>query len=233
MNLWETKSGTKIYRILNGRSNVYLIKSQENNFLVDTGKTTQKNKLKAKLNAFGISAIDWLFLTHTHFDHCQNATFIQDEFKCKIAAGDQAGQWIKQGKTPLPRGTNPITKTLIKLAEKSNAPTIDYVPFEVNLPLKDEFQLNFPGSSIQLISTPGHSKDSISIIIDHEVALVGDTMFGIFKNSIFPPYADNTNELKLQWQKLANTNCKLFLPGHGKPIRRELVLSQVKKHNNE
>jgi hydroxyacylglutathione hydrolase len=32
------------------------------------------------------------------------------------------------------------------------------------------------------------------------------------------------------WDKLLNTNCNLFLPGHGKEISRKLLKNQYEKH---
>lgn len=54
-------------------------------------------------------------------------------------------------------------------------------------------------------------------------------MFGIFPNSIFPPFADDIQGLLKSWKKLLETNCSVFLPGHGREIKRELVEKEIKK----
>ena len=61
----------------------------------------------------------------------------------------------------------------------------------------------------------------MSLIIDDEIAIVGDAMFGVLKKSIYPPYADNSKELINSWEKLLSTNCKLFLPAHGSANSRK------------
>ena len=38
----------------------------------------------------------------------------------------------------------------------------------------------------------------MSLVIDDEIAIVGDTMFGVLKKSVFPPYADDSN-ISLQY----------------------------------
>jgi hydroxyacylglutathione hydrolase len=83
-----------------------------------------------------------------------------------------------------------------------------------------------------LINTEGHSPGSISIIVDNEVAVAGDAMFGVFKNSIFPPYADNPAEMVKSWKKLLNTGCKIFLPGHGNEIKRERLKKEYEKYKS-
>jgi glyoxylase-like metal-dependent hydrolase (beta-lactamase superfamily II) len=71
--------------------------------------------------------------------------------------------------------------------------------------------------------TPGHTRGSLSIVVDDEIALVGDTMFGVFKGSVFPPYAENAGVMIQSWGKLLDTSCRLFIPSHGTANSRSLV----------
>jgi hydroxyacylglutathione hydrolase len=76
MKTWKTKNGSNILRILSGRSNAFLISSNNINVLVDTGPDTFWQKLKKNLDNHNIKTIDYLILTHTHFDHAGNAARI-------------------------------------------------------------------------------------------------------------------------------------------------------------
>jgi glyoxylase-like metal-dependent hydrolase (beta-lactamase superfamily II) len=71
--------------------------------------------------------------------------------------------------------------------------------------------------------TPGQSCGMMSVIIEEEIALVGDAMMGVYPNSIFVPFAEDADQLLMSWGKLLTTPCALFLPGHGSPISRALV----------
>jgi glyoxylase-like metal-dependent hydrolase (beta-lactamase superfamily II) len=101
--------------------------------------------------------------------------------------------------------------------------------------VKGDFYPDGMNDIIKIIETPGHSVDSISILVDNEVAIVGDAMFGIFKKSIFPPYADDTAKMIESWGKLLHTDCQIFLPGHGRAIKRILLQKEydkyARKHN--
>jgi glyoxylase-like metal-dependent hydrolase (beta-lactamase superfamily II) len=79
------------------------------------------------------------------------------------------------------------------------------------------------GFNAYLIHTPGHTIGSMSLIIDNEIAIVGDTMFGVFKLSVFPPYAEDTEKMIKSWGKLLETNCSIFIPSHGTENCRSLV----------
>ena len=83
---------------------------------------------------------------------------------------------------------------------------------------------------IKMIKTEGHSSGSISVIVDNEIAIVGDAIFGVFKNSVFPPYADNPIEMIKSWRMLLDTDCDTFLPGHGKEVKRELIQKEYYKY---
>ena len=81
------------------------------------------------------------------------------------------------------------------------------------------------------METAGHSEDSVSLLIDDEIAIVGDLMFGVFRNSIFPPFSDNVQQMIESWGKLLGTNCRVFLPGHGKEINRDRLQKEYIKYH--
>lgn len=91
------------------------------------------------------------------------------------------------------------------------------------------FRFDDNGLNAYLLHTPGHTVGSMSLIVDDEIALVGDAMFGIFPNSIFPPFADDVKNLVNSWGKLLATGCKIFLPAHGSGSERRLVKKSIVK----
>jgi hydroxyacylglutathione hydrolase len=69
----------------------------------------------------------------------------------------------------------------------------------------------------------------MSVVIDDEVAIVGDTMFGVFKWSVFPPYAEDILQMIHSWGRLLDTNCSVFIPSHGTENKRSLVQREYTK----
>ena len=86
MKLWTTKNGQKIYQILNGRSNAFLVSSGEKYILIDTGRKNKWKELKNKLDELGVNenSMAALILTHTHFDHAENAYNIKENYKTNL-----------------------------------------------------------------------------------------------------------------------------------------------------
>jgi hydroxyacylglutathione hydrolase len=233
MKNWNLDNGYKIVQLLSGRSNSYLICADNGNVMVDTGRKNKRSFLLKNLEKLHVEKIDWLILTHSHFDHCENARFFQKNFNCKVVVSEKGLSNVKRGYSTLPRGTNPISKIISGLGNQFLLRLFHFESFDPDHTYDEFFSFSIPGIDIDLHCTPGHSDDSISIIVNNEIVLVGDAMFGIFKNSIFPPFADNPAELVESWEKLLDTDCHTFLPGHGSEINRELIEREQIKYSRK
>jgi len=225
MKHWKTKNGTIITQVLWGRSNAYLLSTNQLNILVDTGKTPAFQKLLYNIRQLvpANQKIDYLILTHTHFDHCQNAFQIQNEEKCTVILGKEEYVGASEGYTPIPNGSFAVTKLIVRIGKQLGAKHFGFTPFIADIQVDEKLDLIEKDLAIRLLKTDGHSSGSISVIVDNEIALVGDVLFGVFRNSVMPPYSDDIPTMIKSWGKLLETDCKFFLPGHGKAITRELL----------
>lgn len=232
MESFITSKGSRVIRIISGRSNSYIVKSGLVNLLVDTGDKSAYNKLIKGLTSLNCFTLDYIVLTHSHFDHCANTLQLAKRFGCKIILSKQESRMVSGGLTPIPRGTLFITKFLSSLGRKYESSFASYSPFTPDIEVEECLDLSIQGVNIKIIHTPGHSTGSLSVLVDKEIALVGDTMFGIFPWSILPLFADDLQLLYQSWQKLLDSGCSSFLPGHGKKIDRKLLNSQIIKERN-
>lgn len=233
MKKWTTTNGMIIYQVLMGRSNSFLVSSNDNFMLIDTGRSSSWGKLSTNLDEIlGENKLFCLILTHTHFDHTENAAKIKEKYESKIIVHKNEAAYLENGKSPLPKGTNILTKILINSIGKKMESRYSYESTHFDILVDEKFDLNVFGFQAYILHTPGHSSGSISIIIDDELAIVGDAMFGVFKWSIFPPFADNVQLMTESWEKLLKTNCSTYLPGHGAEISLNLLKKQFFKYNN-
>lgn len=233
MKVWKTNKKNEVVRILDGRSNSYFISTASGNILVDTGTQNDQNRLLRHLRKLHLARelIDYLILTHTHFDHCQNAAFVKNKWNASIYAGHAEMEYPEKGFTPLPRGIFSFTKFLIGIVDRLNVNYFKYEPFTVDVPVdKDAILMKDEDIKVEIILTPGHSPGSVSLIIDNDIAIVGDAMIGIFENSIIPPFADDAGNMVKSWTKLLNTGCRWFLPGHGHEITRPMIEKAIRKY---
>jgi hydroxyacylglutathione hydrolase len=232
MKNWSTKSGYNIIQVLSGRSNVFLLGSGRTKILIDTGPGFMWKTLKRRLDHLQISKIDLLILTHSHFDHAANAEKIRIKYNARVIIHKSESNYLSNGDNILPAGTNAITRRLIRLFSKQFISSARYGPCKDFTTVDDTLPLSEYGLNAYLMNTPGHTPGSISVIIDNEIALVGDTMFGVFPWTVLPPFANYPTQLIDSWGKLLETNCKLFIPSHGSANPRTLVEKDLKRRKN-
>jgi len=220
---WTTKNGVQITRIMGGRSNVFLCSVGGKHLLVDTSVPRLWSKLQKRLHQMGIMKLDYLILTHG------NAFLIQHEFGARVVIHAHEEAFLLTGNNPIPKGTNFIVKPLVQLLGKIFLNYLRYIPCKPGFVIHSDIQLPDFGNTVSIIHTPGHSPGSQSILIDNEIALVGDAMFGIFKGSIFPPFACNVTQMIESWGRLLETEIIWFLPSHGSSNHRSLVQKEYLK----
>lgn len=96
---WQTKKGSRITKVVEKRSNSYLITTKDFHVLVDIGKISTYSKLMKNLEVLCDSntPLKHLFFTHSHYDHCQNTARLKDKYDCKIWVSEQEEIYIKMG----------------------------------------------------------------------------------------------------------------------------------------
>jgi hydroxyacylglutathione hydrolase len=221
MKTWITKSGYSLKQILSGRSNVFLFSDGTRNILVDTSPKYKWIKLDKRLKQLSITQLDYLILTHAHFDHASNAYTLKEKYKPLVIIQKDEASYLENGQNTFVQGTNTFLNFFTKRFATKILASLTYASCNCDIIFDSIFDLKEFGFNAYILHTPGHSIGSSSIIIDDEIAIVGDTLFGVFPWSVFPPYADNVQQMIHSWGKLLATKCSKFLPSHGKFITRK------------
>jgi glyoxylase-like metal-dependent hydrolase (beta-lactamase superfamily II) len=229
MKTWRTSGGTDIIRVLYGRSNVFLVTQGDYHILFDTCSRKYRKDLFSNLRKLFVSRLDALVLSHTHFDHAGNAAAIREIFGARTFVHQEEAGFLVKGENPPIAGTLPLTRLLVNTFGKRLERRLKYTPCKPDDRITGSIAKPFPGLNISLLHTPGHSPGMISMIIDDEIALVGDTLFGIFPWSAFPPFAEDPGKLIRSWKILLDTGCSWFFPSHGRPVSRELLIKCYRK----
>lgn len=231
---WTTKNGYTITKILSGRSNVFFISKGKGCVLVDTSVKQNFKKLCNRIDHVcqDGKVLKQLILTHAHYDHVDNAKTIKEKYKTKIIAQKNHIDNLLNGSCPVPKGALFINKWVDKKVKNKSLKTMTFEAIHTDIIIEEMYNLD-EFAHVSIIHTPGHTSGSISVLVDNEVAIVGDAMFGIFRNSVYPPWADSTLEMVKSWQKLLDTKCHTFLPSHGTEVSRELLLKQYEKYKED
>ncbi len=229
MQITTKANGYKISKVLGWRSNVFLLAGGDTNVLIDTSSRSWRRLLFRRLKSLHIDAISYLFLTHAHFDHADNAGAIKEKFGAKVVIHAREKAFLEEGGVCVPRGTNRITRMLTDRFGERLAAKMSCRPALADITFSGETTIEAGGLEFTLLPTPGHTYGSSVLIADGEIAIAGDTVFGVFPWSAYPPYSEDAREMVRSWEILLDTGCRLFLPSHGRAIGRKLLEREYTK----
>ncbi|MFW5944708.1 MAG: MBL fold metallo-hydrolase [Bacteroidota bacterium] len=215
-------SDNPIVKISTGNTNVYLIRNGSSSVLIDAGEKGSNRKILQALEMYDLKPQDihLIVLTHTHYDHTGNLKALKDLTGAQVLVHRNEADKLRTGYTPLPKGTKIFSKILVYLGSHLMKKVAKYEPVKPEILVDDQYDLSPHGLSAHILYTPGHTSGSISLILKHHDAFIGDTAFNIAGSGIYPPFADDQKELILTWNKLMDTGCVRFFPGHGRMIPR-------------
>ncbi len=178
-------------------TNCFLVTDTETNkrFIVDPGE--YDHSLKKLLSNVNVGEIEYILLTHGHFDHIMGVYDVQKNYGGKIVIGERDADCFTNDE-----------KSLI-----SNFGFDGKLPEKADILVKDGDKLPFAGGSIEVLHTPGHTEGSVCYLID-DLLFSGDTLFcGSFGRTDFKSgsFRDMVKSLK----RLASLEGdKKVFPGH-------------------
>lgn len=238
----------KLITISSGKTNCYLIQADEGYLLIDTGYEKDYIKFLRELdkNEIKVSEVNYLLLTHHHDDHAGFVNKILKDSELIIIAHEKAKELLKSGENDTTRGGGIINKRmyyLFKFGQKyiSNLFELTFPP--VSLRDKDilikgnnENVLKEIGVNAEIIYTPGHSIDSISVLFDREIIFCGDAAMswplwaGIKYHTIF---ITDVDEYYRSWEKIIESGAQKVYPSHGKPFNVNKLKENKGEFNND
>jgi hydroxyacylglutathione hydrolase len=227
MKQWTTKNNTDIYRLGMSGCSCYAAGRGSGYVLIDTGVPQERKLIESQFEDLGIEGLKAIIITHAHADHVGNAAYFQGKYECPIYIRTEEYHCLIDGYCRLPKATNLLTKLVTGIPRMSSSMT-RFAPCAEVFELTDEITIPGFEGSLKWIATPGHSAGSVSIIIDDEIAVVGDAMAHGKNNRIYPPFADDERLIRPSWEKLLAADCEIFLPVHGNEIDRQTVLENLR-----
>ena len=176
-------------------TNYYIVEAKSGKLLVDCGWPGTLPKFMAELKRKGISIkeIKHLLVTHFHPDHAGLAQELKNHGLKLIVL-------------------EPQINFIPPFADFFKGKNLPYVPITQNdnLPLKFEDSRKFLsviGLDGEILHTPGHSDDSVTLILDEGYAFTGDL------HPSFMNIDDATT--RASWDKIHQHKIKRIFPGHG------------------
>ena len=175
--------------------------------------------------------IEYLIITHGHYDHAGTAKFFQQNYGIKVIGGKADVPLFETGKHEALCPTGWLAKRLLKQALAST-----YPPFKADILVDNTFDLSQLGFEGSIQPKSSHTKGSLVVFIDQFV-FVGDLIRGGILTQKRPTTHFFMCDLKHNRQELeAIVNLEGFqywLPGHFGPLNKKRVKKYLNKIKNK
>lgn len=179
---------------------IYLLRFENKAALVDAGCGNGHARLKKHIAEClpRDVAIEYLLLTHSHFDHTGGAQALKREFGLTIVAHELDALYLESGDSDVTAASWYGSKQ---------------EPITVDIKLKGEKNtLSIGSGAITAIHCPGHSPGSVvyTTRIEDQLVLFGQDVHG----PIHPGLLSDENTYQASLAKLAALNADILLEGH-------------------
>jgi glyoxylase-like metal-dependent hydrolase (beta-lactamase superfamily II) len=216
-----------IHSIKLGVDRCYIIRDASC-IMVDGGSPGQAEGFRQALAGLSLNPgdIKLIVLTHAHWDHIGSAQAIQALTGARLALHRREKDWLEQSLMPVPPGVTAWGRIFGQVMALF-MPLVHIAPAKVDVVLGDETlslaEYGIPG---KIMATPGHSRGSVSIVLETGDAFVGDLAMGEFPLRLspgLPIFAEDMRQVRQSWRSLLDAGVKTIYPAHGTPFPADIM----------
>lgn len=207
----------KIEEITCGIANVFLIHGNDASILVDTGTKRYRKKILERCQNTNVILI---ILTHGHFDHCQNTSYLAKKLNCLVGIGRDDRSLLEENEKRKLFGKG-LWGSFYAWAANRNIlrNTIENVSPDIILDTGTSL-LEY-GIDGRIIKLSGHTKGSIGLLLSTGELFVGDAL----QNIIFPTTTwcyEDYQHTKESAVFIKNMDVKKIYYGHGRTTEKRI-----------
>jgi len=217
-------------------SNSFLIRLHNGYCLVDCGSRSDLDLLKASLFKVGVllSELAFLVLTHHHRDHCGLlSVLLKENPGIRIVMSKTCANYVTTGgncvhadKVYASMLLGKVIAPYMRLHKSMLKNGDPYFARAGDILIDEDIDFNRYIAGSRLLTTPGHTHDSISLIIEN-TAFVGDAARNVL-NYAGKPYLPillyDVNTCYKSWRKITESGVNTIYPAHGKPFDADYLL---------
>jgi endoribonuclease LACTB2 len=186
----------------------YLVRCTGGLLLIDAGWEMDRFKAEMKTHRAAFNQIRWVMFTHHHPDHAGLVQSVRDLSGARLIIHEKQ---------------IPYLETLRDFYARRGG----YDPIRIeqgDLVSPDRAALGQIGISGEILETPGHSPDSISLLLDSGAAFIGDLTAPDMVSE------ENAEEVHQSWKKLIARGAQVFYHSHTDPIPADLIQLLLSNH---
>lgn len=206
--------------------NNYVLVTKKGLIVIDTGYERGFKRFSKKLSEFGFSFSDiaHIFITHIHDDHVGFLKDLFDATKAPVILHREAVERLKEGKHRFIGGCSTKLALLFCRAMalvgkgKHEFPPVD-LSNRANIANNNPKYFYSMGLPAEIIMLPGHTADSIGLLLEGDKLFCGDAAMNNFPSIARQIiWIENLKNYQQSWDVMINSGAKIIFPGHGNPF---------------
>ncbi len=218
-----------------GYTNVFLTECDGGYLLVDTSYTDQYDHFKTELRSRGIDLhqIKYVLLTHHHDDHAGFVKPLIQETGARLIVHENALPNLEKGVHYMDmRYLNTCTRvtlTLFSLIREHTYPGYSLKDDDIVIQGDEQALLKEIGVDGEILYTPGHTDDSITVLMSNGDAFVGDAamnFLGFCRIRYRPIVYESLDDVYRSWEHIIERGARTVYPSHGDAFDAD-KLSQI------
>jgi hydroxyacylglutathione hydrolase len=183
---------------------VYLL-SGNRCILLDTGMEQERDAIESALQQALLTPVGILG-THIHNDHSPNHSYFQATYHIPLA--------LPMGEAGLCSSVLALKAYLFMLSPDTTKAELGTMECQTDVLIRcHENSLTFCGAEFQILHTPGHSPDHISLITPDNVCYVGDALLDDLTAKL--PYSFSQKYAMESMERLRQVSCDRYILAHG------------------
>lgn len=206
--------------------------------VIDTGYENGFKKFKKNISKLHIKLDDirYVFLTHAHDDHAGFLNqFLSETTDARIIMSDKSPEVLYRGQNSFLGGcTSRMALLFCQLMKLFGKGSHRFPPMEhcyekrcffVSNANRKEIEMKLGG---RIIDTPGHTADSISLLLDDGALFCGDAAMNGFPSiHKITIWAEDKAAFAETWKTIIDVKPKMIYPGHGNPFQYNELRSNL------
>jgi len=235
----------------------YLLKANDRYVLVDTGYEEDWDLFVGQLkkNNVALSEISHIILTHHHDDHCGLLkNILKENSSIRVVMSCLCKDLILKGENDTTHGGGLLNKRIAFLIRQKQfyismilgkkvdkAKNLKFNPYtlrDCDILIHSDTTLRDIGIPIDgsIIETPGHTIDSISVLLRNGDCLIGDAAANMLRfagTKYCVIFICDMDTYYKSWEKVIKAGVKQILPAHGKQFPVEKLVKNLWKNKAE